>query len=164
VMLMHQYTLGSIAKIQLQQVHTLNHQLGQADQTQPTQSWQFEIPVRQGQDVHPLHIHMEQQWVEEQNENAGQNSTRVRQWNVMLRFDLPLIGQFYAQLTLLGDNLSAKFWAENENTLLETKDRIDGLKAQLEQEGIQVTQMQCVPGLPPKPKMSLSYSLVDIKT
>jgi len=164
VMLMHQYTLGSIAKIQLQQVHTLNHQLGQADQTQPTQSWQFEIPVRQGQDVHPLHIHMEQQWVEEQNENAGQNSARVRQWNVMLSFDLPLIGQFYAQLTLLGDNLSAKFWAENENTLFETKNKIDGLKTQLEQEGIQVTQMQCVPGLPPKPKMSFSYSLVDIKT
>ncbi|HCS66244.1 MAG TPA: hypothetical protein DIW64_20455 [Cellvibrio sp.] len=164
VMLMHQYTLGSIAKIQLQQVHTLNHQLGQADQTQPTQSWQFEIPVRQGQDVHPLHIHMEQQWVEEQNENAGQNSTRVRQWNVMLSFDLPVIGQFYAQLTLLGDNLSAKFWAENENTLLEAKNKIDGLKTQLEQEGIHITQMQCVPGLPPKPKMSFSYSLVDIKT
>ena len=164
VMLMHQYTLGSIAKIQLQQVHTLNHQLGQADQTQPTQSWQFEIPVRQGQDVHPLHIHMEQQWVEEQNDNAGQNSTRVRQWNVMISFDLPVIGQFYAQLTLLGDNLSAKFWAENENTLLEAKNKIDGLKTQLEQEGIQITQMQCVPGLPPKPKMSFSYSLVDIKT
>jgi len=164
VMLMHQYTLGSIAKIQLQQVHTLNHQLGQADQAQPTQSWQFEIPVRQGHDMHPLHIQMEQQWVEEQNENAEQGSTRVRQWNVMLSFDLPLIGQFYAQLTLLGDNLSAKFWAENENTLLEAKNKIDGLKTQLESEGIQVAQMQCVPGLPPKPKMSFSYSLVDIKT
>jgi Flagellar hook-length control protein FliK len=164
VMLMHQYTLGSIAKIQLQQVHALNHQLGQADQAQATQSWQFEIPVRQGQDVHPLHIQMEQQWVEEQNENAEKNSTRVRQWNVMLSFDLPLIGQFYAQLTLLGDNLSAKFWAENENTLQETKNKIDGLKTQLEREGIQVAQMQCVPGLPPKPKMSFSYSLVDVKT
>lgn len=164
VMLMHQYTLGSIAKIQLQQVHTLNHQLGQTDQAQPTQSWQFEIPVRQGQDVHPLHIQMEQQWVEEQNENAEKNSTRVRQWNVMLSFDLPLIGQFYAQLTLLGDNLSAKFWAENENTLQEAKNKIDGLKTQLEREGIQVAQMQCVPGLPPKPKMTFSYSLVDVKT
>ncbi len=164
VMLMHQYTLGSIAKIQLQQVHALNHQLGQADQAQPTQSWQFEIPVRQGQDVHPLHIQMEQQWVEEQNENAEKNSARVRQWNVMLSFDLPLIGQFYAQLTLLGDNLSAKFWAENENTLQEAKNKIDGLKTQLEREGIQVAQMQCVPGLPPKPKMSFSYSLVDVKT
>lgn len=164
VMLMHQYTLGSIAKIQLQQVHTLNHQLGQADQTQPTQSWQFEVPVRQGHDVHPLHIQMEQQWVDEQNENAEQNTTRVRQWNVMLTFALPVVGQFYAQLNLLGESLSAKFWAENENTLLEAKNKIDGLTAQLEKEGIQVTQMQCVPGLPPKPKMSFSYSLVDIKT
>jgi hypothetical protein len=164
VMLMHQYTLGSIAKIQLQQVHTLNHQLGQADQAQPTQSWQFEIPVRQGQDVHPLNIQMEQQWVEEHSDNAEQNNTRMRQWNVMLSFDLPLIGQFYAQLTLLGDNLSAKFWAENENTLQEAKNKIDGLKTQLEREGIQVAQMQCVPGLPPKPKMSFSYSLVDVKT
>lgn len=164
VMLMHQYTLGSIAKIQLQQVHTLNHQLAQADQAQPTQSWQFEIPVRQGQDVHPLHIQLEQQWVEEQNEGAEQNNTRMRQWSVMLSFDLPLIGQLYAQLILLGDNLSAKFWAENENTLQEAKNKIDGLKTQLEHEGIQVTQMQCVSGLPPKPKMSFSYSLVDIKT
>lgn len=164
VMLLHQYTLGSIGKIQLQQVHALNHQLGQADQTQPTQSWQFEIPVRQGHEVHPLHIQMEQQWIEEQNSNAEQNNTRARQWNIMLGFDLPVIGKFYAQLLLLGDSLSAKFWAENENTLLEAKNRIDGLKAQLEHEGIKVTQLQCVPGLPPKPKMSISYSLVDIKT
>lgn len=164
VMLLHQYTLGSIGKIQLQQVHALNHQLGQADQTQPTQSWQFEIPVRQGHEVHPLHIQMEQQWIEEQNSNTEQNNTRARQWNIMLGFDLPVIGKFYAQLLLLGDSLSAKFWAENENTLLEAKNRIDGLKAQLEHEGIKVTQLQCVPGLPPKPKMSISYSLVDIKT
>jgi len=164
VMLMHQYTLGSLAKIQLQQVHTLNQQLTQADQTQPTQSWQFEVPVRQGHEVHPLHIQMEQQWVEEQSEKADRASTRVRQWNVMLNFDLPVIGQFYAQLTVLGDNLAAKFWAENENTLQEAKARMDGLKKLLEGEGIQVTQMQCLPGLPPKPKMSFSYSLVDIKT
>ena len=164
VMLMHQYTLGSIAKIQLQQMHTLNHQLGQTDQAQPTSSWQFEVPVRQGQDVHPLHIQIEQQWVEEQSENAEHNTNRVRQWNVMLSFDLPLIGRFYAQLILLGENLSAKFWAEDENTLLEAKNKIDGLKTQLEAEGIQVTQMQCVAGLPPKPKVTLGYSLVDIKT
>ncbi len=164
VMLMHQYTLGSIAKIQLQQMHALNHQLGQADQAQPTSSWQFEIPVRHGHEVHPLHIQMEQQWIEESSEHSEQSTTRVRQWNVMLGFNLPLIGQFYAQLILLGNNLSTKFWAEHENTLLEAKNRMDGLKAQLENEGIHVTQMQCVPGLPPKPKVTLSYSLVDIKT
>ncbi|HSC66867.1 MAG TPA: flagellar hook-length control protein FliK [Cellvibrio sp.] len=164
VMLMHQYTLGSLAKIQLQQAHTLNHQLSQADQPQPTQSWQFEVPVRQGHEVHPLHIHMEQQWLEEQDKDNGQNTTRMRQWNVMLSFNLPVIGQFHAQLILSGDNLVAKFWAEHENTLREAKKKIEGLKTQLENEGILVSQIQCFPGLPPKPKMSVSYSLVDIKT
>lgn len=164
VMLLHQHTLGSIAKIQLQQVHSLNHQLTQADQAQPTQSWQFEIPVRHGQDIHPLQIQIEQQWVEVQQDKAERNATRVRQWSVMLGFELPFVGKFYAQLTLLGETLSTTFWAENENTLEEAKHRIDKLKMQLEREGIQITQMQCVPGLPPKPKMSLRYSLIDLKT
>ncbi len=164
VMLMHQYTLGSLAKIQLQQIHTVNQQLSQADVTQPNQSWQFEIPVRHGQEVHPLHIHMEQQWIEEQQEDNAQKSARVRQWSVMLNFDLPVVGKFYAQLGLLGNNLNAKFWAENENTLTEAKQKIDSLTQLLEQEGIRVTHMQCIPGLPPKPKMLLAYSLVDVKT
>lgn len=164
VMLMHQYTLGSISKIQLQQAHTLNHQLGQTDPAQPTQSWQFEIPVRQGHDIHPLHIQLDQQWIEDQQEQSEKNTTRMRQWNVMFSFDLAIVGKFYAQLTLIGESLSTKFWAEHENTLLEAKHKMDGLKAQLEKEGIRVTQMQCVPGLPPQPKMSFSYSLVDIKT
>ena len=164
VMLLHQYTLGSIAKIQLQQAHALNHQLTQADQTQPTQSWQFEIPIRQGHDIHPLHIQLEQTWIEEENEKTEKATTRMRQWNVMFEFDLKIVGKFYAQLTLIGETLSTKFWAEHENTLLEAKSQMEKLKAQLEKEGIKVSQMQCVPGLPPKPKMSFSYSLVDIKT
>lgn len=164
IMLMHQYTLGSLAKIQLQQIQTVSHQLTQTDQAQPTQSWQFEVPVRQGQDVHPLNIQLEQQWIEDPQEPTTKEVRRVRQWNIMLSFNLPIVGQFYAQLHLLGESLSAKFWAENEATLQEAKIKLDSLKAQLESEGIQVTQLQCVPGLPPKPKMSLSYSLVDIKT
>ncbi len=164
ILLMHQYTLGSIAKIQLQQIHTVNQQLSQADVTQPNQSWQFELPVRHGQDVHPLQVHIEQQWIDEQQESESTTATRVRQWNVMLNFDLPIVGKFYAQLGLLGNNLSAKFWAEHEGTLAEAKEKMDELAQHLEQQGIKVTQMQCVPGLPPKPKMLLSYSLVDIKT
>ncbi|WP_039913577.1 flagellar hook-length control protein FliK [Cellvibrio mixtus] len=164
VMLMHQYTLGSLAKIQLQQIHTVNQQLNQADVAQPNQSWQFEIPVRHGQEIHPLQIHMEQQWIEEQQEDNSQKSVRVRQWSVMLNFDLPVVGKFYAQLGLLGNNLNAKFWAENENILAEAKQKIDSLTQLLEQEGIRVTHMQCIPGLPPKPKMLLAYSLVDVKT
>lgn len=164
VILMHQYTLGSLAKIQLQQIHTLSHQLTQTDQPQPTQSWQMEIPVRQGQDVHPLSIQLEQKWVEDPNESNQKETKRVRQWNVMLGFDLPEVGKFYAQLALLNERLSVKFWAEQEKTLLQAQTKLDTFQAQLEQQGIQIAQLQCVPGLPPRPKMSVNYSLVDVKT
>ncbi len=164
VMLMHQYTLGSLAKIQLQQAHTLSHQLTQIDQPQPTQSWQMEIPVRHGYDVHQLSIQFEQKWVEDPDDNDEKETKRVRQWNVMLGFDLPVLGHFYAQLALLGERLSVKFWAEQEKTLQQAQTRLDAFKQQLEKEGIQIAQLQCLPGLPPSPKMSLNYSLVDVKT
>ncbi|MFC3115607.1 flagellar hook-length control protein FliK [Cellvibrio fontiphilus] len=163
-MLVHQYTLGSLAKIQLQQIHTLNHQQTQADQPQPTQSWQMEIPVRQGQDIHPLTIQLEQKWIDDPNEPDKKETKRVRQWNVMLGFDLPLLGHFYAQLALLNNRVSIKFWAENENTLAQAQNRLESFQQQLEHEGIQIAQLQCLPGLPPTQKMSVNYSLVDIKT
>lgn len=164
VMLMHQYTLGSLAKIQLQQIHSLNHQQTQADQPQPTQSWQMEIPIRQGQEVHPLNIQLEQKWVDDAEEGNNKEVKRVRQWNVMLGFELVDLGRFYAQLGLLGERLSLKFWAEQEQTLNQVQAQLATLKEQLEQEGMQITQLQCVPGLPPTPKIALNYSLVDIKT
>lgn len=164
VLLLHQYTLGSLAKIQLQQIHTLSHQLTQNDQPQPTQSWQMEVPVRHGQEVHPLTIHLEQQWVEDPNESNRKDTKRIRQWNVMLGFDLPDVGRFYAQLALLNEQLSIKFWAEQEQTLQRARTQLDDFKNQLEQQGIHLTSLQCMAGLPPMPKMSLNYSLVDVKT
>lgn len=163
-MLVHQYTLGSLAKIQLQQIHTLNHQQTQADQPQPTQSWQMEIPVRQGQDIHPLTIQLEQKWIDEPDESDKKETKRVRQWNVMLGFDLPQLGRFYAQLALLNNRVNIKFWAENENTLTQAQARLESFQQQLDHEGIQIAQLQCLPGLPPTQKMSVNYSLVDIKT
>ena len=164
IQLMHQYTLGSLAKIQLQQIHSLNHQLSQQDVAQPNQSWQFELPVRYGQEVHPLQIHMEQKWIEEEKDEREKQNHRVRQWTVMLNFDLPVIGKFYAQLAIVNDNMSAKFWAERESTLKDAKQKLNLLTQQLESQGIKIVQLQFFPGSPPRPKMMLGYSLVDVKT
>lgn len=164
MLLLHQLTLGSLAKIQLQQIHALNHQTEQADVSTPTQSWQFEIPLRHGQETHHLHLQMEYQWVDEKKQNEQESPNKVRQWQVMLGFNMETIGQFYVQLTLLGKNLSANFWAERNTTLEKARDKLDELQQQLEREGIVVKNMQCLTGLPPKPKMSLGYSLVDVQT
>lgn len=163
-MLMQQHTLGSLAKIQLQQIHTLNNQRTQTDPLAPNQSWQIEIPVRQGNDVHPLHMQFEQHWVEDEQQSTEKKSQKIKQWNLMLSFQLPVVGQFFAQLTLVGNNLSAKLWAERSSTLEEAKTKVDELKNHLEIQGIQVKNIQCLPGLPSQPKITFNYSLVDIQT
>lgn len=164
MMLLQQHTLGSLAKIQLQQFHALNHKLDQADSAQPTQSWQFEIPLRHGQETHHLHLQLEYQWVDEETTKEKETPNKTKQWQIMLGFNMDSIGQFYVQLTLLGNSLSANFWAERISTLEKTRSKLDELQQQLEREGINIKSMQCLVGLPTKPKMSLGYSLVDIQT
>lgn len=164
IQLLHQYTMGSLAKIQLQQIHSLNNQLSQADVAQPNQSWQFELPIAYRHEVHPLQIHMEQKWIEEEHDEHEKQTNRVRQWTVMLNFDLPVIGKFYAQLAIVNENMSAKFWAERESTLADAKQKLNLLTQQLESQGINIVQLQFFPGSPPRPKMMLGYSLVDVKT
>lgn len=163
LMLLHQQTLGSLAKIQLQQAQTLSHQQSQTDSAQPTQSWVFDVPVRHGQEVHNLEIKLQQDWVDEgEGENKG--GVKVRQWSVTLSFDLPDAGGFYAQLIVINETLSVKLWAEQQTTLSEARLKLDNLHEQLSTQGIVVKQLQCVQGKPPSTSISLHYSLVDITT
>ncbi len=165
LLLLHQHTLISLARVQLQQLHPLNHQQGQADTNQPSQSWVFDIPVRQGHDIHHLELRLEQTWIDDKDaDDDSQSNARTRQWSVTLHFDLPDAGAFYAQLQLIDQTVSAKFWAEREATLRETRSRLDNLREQLEAEGLVVQQLQCLDGTPPGHRISLNYSLVDVTT
>lgn len=163
LLLLHQHTLGSLAKIQLQQLHTLNHHQAQADSAQPTQSWLFDLPVRLGQDIHQLEMRIDEKWVADE-QNPDQRDKKTRQWSVMLSFDLPQHGGFYAQLTLVNDSVSAKLWADQETTLLQAQQKLDALRQQLQSQGVEVKQLQCLKGAPPHRSISLNYALVDITT
>ena len=163
LLLLHQHTLTSLAKVQLQQLHNLNHQQSQVDNPQPTQSWLFDIPVRYGSDIHPLEIRIDQEWV---NDDKGEESQRdkVKQWSVMLTFNLPRLGALYAQLTVLDNAVSAKLWAEEASTLAQAQASLEQLRQQLQSQGVEVKQLQCLSGPPPSRAVSLNYALVDIKT
>lgn len=163
MLLLHQHTLTSLAKVQLQQLHTLNHQQSQVDSPQPTQSWMFDIPVRYGQDVHPLEIRIDQEWVNDE-KNEDNQRDKVKQWSVMLSFNLPRLGGLYAQLTILDDAVSAKLWAEQTSTLAQAQASLESLRQQLQSQGVEVKQLQCLDGPPPSRSVSLNYALVDIQT
>lgn len=162
MMLLHQQTLSSLARVQFQQLHAVNHQQAQAETGQPTQSWVLEVPVKYGQENHNLQLELDQDWVER--EGDGRESRKVRQWQLLLSFPLPEAGNFYAQLTLVENQVAAKLWAEQPGTLQEAKEKMAQLKQQLEAKGIEVTRLECLAGAPPLKARPLEYALVDVTT
>ncbi len=165
LVLLQQHSVHSLAKIQLQQLHSINHELETKDSATPSASWQIEIPVKQHNDVHHLHMRIDREWVDEKNESeTNKNTNKIKQWSVTLRFDLPTLGEFCAQLSIVNTQVSATLWAAREKTFGEVRDHIEGLRTQLESEGIEVKYLQCMRGMPPEKPMALSYSLIDIST
>jgi hypothetical protein len=165
LVLLQQHSVHSLAKIQLQQLHSINHELETKDSATPNASWQIEVPVKQHNDVHHLHMRIDREWVDEKNESETNKSTnKIKQWSVTLRFDLPTLGEFCAQLAIVNTQVSATLWAAREKTFSEVRDHIEGLRKQLESEGIEVKYLQCMRGMPPEKPMALSYSLIDIST
>ena len=110
-----------------------------------------------------MEIRIDQEWVNDEKNEENQRE-KVKQWSVMLSFNLPRLGGLYAQLTILDDAVSAKLWAEQASTLAQAQASLDSLRQQLQSQGVDVKQLQCVTGPPPSRSVSLNYALVDIQT
>lgn len=159
--MVHQLTLNSLARIQFQQSLGLAQQFAPADTGQPAQTWTMDIPLRFGQDVLPLLLRIEP---EAGQDEASKRSGKIRQWQVQLSFELPEAGHFYAQITVREQQVATRLWAEQPQTADAIRTRLNGLQQRLEQEGIEVTKLECHTGAPPRPMTDIHYSLVDITT
>jgi Flagellar hook-length control protein FliK len=163
--LLQQHSLHSLAKIQLQQLTSLQQQENPTDSVKANASWNLEIPVKYNNDVQQLHLHIRQEWIEEKSSpDRKPTIEKVKQWSVTLGFDLPTLGEFCAQFSIVNSTMSAIFWAAQDKTLLQVKSHMDSLRKQLEHEGIQVTHLQCLKGMPPEKPIALGYSLIDVST
>ena len=167
LVLLQQHSVQSLVRIQLQQLHAINHEMDSKDSSAPNASWQLEIPVRHNNDVQQLHLRIDREWIDDKKESdsdAEKAGTKIKQWSVTLRFDLPTLGEFCAQLAIVNMQVSATLWAARETTFTQVSERIEGLRKQLENEGMNVKYIQCMRGIPPEKPMTLSYSLIDVST
>lgn len=160
--LLHQHTLHSLARVQLQQLQGLGTQQATAEAPQTAQSWSLEVPMRLGQEVQNLWLQIDQQWLEE--EDAQRATGKVRQWQVLLSFELPDAGPLHAQITVRDQQVATRLWAERPETVDTIRGRLSLLQQRLEQNGIEVTKLECHEGAPPRRKTRIHYSLVDVST
>jgi len=155
--------LASLARTQLNQLETLaTRQQNTPDNQGPINSWTLEIPIIHGKNIDNLDVRIDQHLVDEEQDGSNKNGQDL--WTIMLAFDLHKLGKMNVQLKVIDMSVSATVWSQLENTHLEVKREINGLKLNLEKIGVNVKQVDCQLGLPPKQNIPIYKQLVDVRT
>ncbi|MBL4608613.1 MAG: flagellar hook-length control protein FliK [Pseudomonadales bacterium] len=153
-------TSNALAKIQLNQISSLNQSNPNSTETSTTQQWLFEIPVNTGSHVETVNILIK----EEEEKKADKNNEKEKRWHVNLSFDLEELGRLQVEFTLIGESARSTIWVENSDTYQRVGPQLSNLQTRLEALGLTVEKLDCRKGLPPLQKTGISSQLIDINT
>ena len=155
--------LAGLARTQMNQLETLSaRQANTPDAPAPANSWTLELPIIHGKNVDNLELRIDQYDIDDK-ENSDNNAAQ-KQWTVMLAFDLHSLGKMSVQLKIVGASVSATVWSQLEATHKTVKQEVGELRKNLEKIGVQVKQVDCQLGTPPKTTLPLYKQLVDVHT
>ncbi|MCU7843143.1 MAG: flagellar hook-length control protein FliK [Candidatus Thiodiazotropha sp. (ex Monitilora ramsayi)] len=125
---------GGIARIQ-------THQLNSLPQEDPLrQVWQFELPIRNEQEVDLFHFRIGR-------EGAANEENGAPPWNLTLHMNLTSLGPMRVQLKLQGETLSTLIWSERQQTDTLVKNHLGRLRQGFENAGLEVTRLESFIGV-----------------
>jgi hypothetical protein len=119
-------TEGSLARIQLNQLSSLPAEEGNR------QIWQFDIPVK-----HPEGFDNFQLRIEREQSHSEKKGAQYR-WRLSLHFDLDPLGPIQAQITLLGEEVSALFLTERQESAAVIEQQLSILERAFSRAGLKV--------------------------
>ncbi|MGI9319807.1 MAG: flagellar hook-length control protein FliK [Thiogranum sp.] len=145
---------AALARVQLHQLAALPRE-GERGLLE----WLLEVPIRRGDDIDLWSIRIFAEHRQQQQEVRRQ----LPSWSVQLAFDLPGLGPIQAQVQLAGEQVSTRFWAEQQDTLPLLREHMHELRQALSDAGLDVDQLECQPGPRPAVKSSGSQALIREK-
>ena len=145
---------AALARIQLHQLAALPRE-GERGLLE----WLLEVPIRRGDDIDLWSMRIFAEHRQQQHEVRQQ----VPNWSVQLAFDLPGLGPIQAQVQLAGEQVSTRFWAEQQDTLPLLREHMHELRQALSEAGLDVGELECQPGPRPAVKSTGSQALIRDK-
>lgn len=148
---------AAISRLQTHQLSSLaQSQVGPDGNLLTT--WQLELPMRNQQELVPLQVKIQR---DESNKPGKQEKKEVL-WKVELAFDLDPLGPLQVQAQLAHGRLSSQLWAERSSTVNLIDAELDNLRQRLNSAGVQVGDISCSQGTPPRgPRTNLEQRWVD---
>jgi len=145
---------AALARIQLHQLAALPRE-GERGLLE----WLLEVPIRRGDDIDLWSMRIFAEHRQQQHEVRRQ----LPSWSVQLAFDLPGLGPIQAQVQLAGEQVSTRFWAEQQDTLPLLREHMHELRQALSDAGLDVDQLECQPGPRPAVKSTGNQALIREK-
>ena len=152
---------GMMHKLQFNQLNSLM-QSNTGGEGTAQQTWFFELPIlNPNQTVQTFNFRLDKEQKESKNEqNTNENEL---QWKLLLSFDLDSLGPIYVQITLLKNIISPVLWADQQSTLELLEKESAYFRKQLENIGLNVSDILCQKGQPTSKQTQLDRHLVDTK-
>ena len=101
---------------------------------------------------------------EQNNDKKNRPRKKSRRWHVFMEFDLVDMGWFASEINVCDNKVKTLFWAENTRTRISARQKLEELQEKLKQSGIEVEELRCLEGGPPKRPTGIKQTLVDITT
>ncbi|MGI1677993.1 MAG: flagellar hook-length control protein FliK [Cellvibrionaceae bacterium] len=164
---LHQQTISSLAKIQLNQARSIieSHQ-SQHDNINPSSHLFFELPMKWEQGVLPLSIEIWREYEKNKSEHKTEKEKAKKEqlWNVKLEFDLPNQEKFYAQVKAKESSVNIDLWSSTREYKQMLTEGSNELSKKLKKHGIDIDGIKVSIGEPSTQEKSFNISLIDIKT
>ena len=148
---------AAISRLQTHQLSSLaQSQVGPDGNLLTT--WQLELPMRNQQELVPLQLKIQR----DERNTQDKPEKKETLWKVELAFDLDPLGPLQVQAQLHHSRFSSQLWAERGSTVELIAGQLDHLRQRLNEAGLQVGDLACQQGTPPRgPRTTLEQRWVD---
>ncbi len=145
---------AGLAKVQTQQLQMLSEPA-----TGVLQRWLMELPFSHQGEVRSIELEIQKRDAKKKNaEGKLQN-----QWQLRLNIDLQELGNLQADIKLIAERGSIQLWFAKTEALQLAQAKLDTLRQTLTQKGLELEELRCHQGIPPKLETSLQFQLINTR-
>lgn len=100
---------------------------------------------------------------QEREDKPGTRRAGIAEWRLNLAMDLDEAGKVFFDVALRQQALSARVWAEQQDTARRVNKELGELRARLTDLGLEVSELECRRGQPPAAATRLEHRLLDTR-
>ena len=149
-----------LARIQSQQLQSLNTQIQGTPDIPVFNELHIDIPILHQQQYDNIEMK-----IEEKEKGQPHNQEQKKQWQVTLTFEIGEKEHLYAKILVNEESVSTVFWSTDKNTFNKVSNYLAYLKKRLEDLGIKVDELNAYEGEPDFKKTKITtHSMIDVRT